>query len=108
MLDHKTIMKAIQTLIERWLRRETISTTEFSAMEDQIEMYWDELAKKNPRVGPFDSSLAAWLIHEQLFLAGTQHESGGAPGYFWDLIQEECVNGEPVENRYCTELFRAF
>lgn len=105
------IMKAMQDIIEKWLRHKTISTAEFSAVEDQIEMYYEEYAKKNPCADPFDSYLSAWLIHEQLFLVGTVHASGGTPSYFWDLIQEECASGEPVAERHfkhCTELFGAF
>ncbi len=105
------IMKAIVCLIEKWLRRETIKPSEFNELEEQMEMYWDEYEKKNPRAGPYDSYLSAWLIHEQLFLAGTPHASGGPPYYFWDLIEEECAGGEPQAERqfkHCTELFGTF
>lgn len=101
------IIKAVQSLIEKWLRRETIVQTEFSAVEKQIEMYYEEYAKKNPRAGPFDSYLSAWFIHEQEFLADIPHASGGTPDYFWDLIQDECANGER-QFKHCTELFDSF
>ena len=100
MLDYKIIIKAVLTLIERYLRHETISPAEFSKVEEQMEMYWDEYEKKNPNAGPFDSPLSAWMIHEQPFLAGTPHASGGTPSYFWDLIQDECTGGEPAERHF--------
>lgn len=102
------VMKAIVGLIEKWLQRETISADEFDKMQDQIDMYYKEYEKKHPRAKTFDSYLACWLIHEQPFLAGTPHASGGTPGYFLECIEDEMSGGEPQAERqfkHCTELF---
>ncbi len=98
------LMKSITRLIERYLRKEPIDPKKIKELNDQIETYYTEYAKKNPSAGPFDSDLAAWMIHEQEYLAG----SGGPPYYFWELIQDECDGDPPVADRYfkhCTTLF---
>jgi hypothetical protein len=108
MTDHKKIMEAINGLIERYLRRKSIPLKDFEAVNAMMATYYEEYAKKNPRAKPFDSSLAAWMIHEQEFLSGTEFASGGTPDYFWDLIAEECNGGEPVDERHfkhCGALF---
>jgi hypothetical protein len=108
MTDHKKIMSAITGLIERYLRRDSILLKDFNAVDKMMDTYNEEYAKKNPRAKPFDSPLSAWIIHEQMFLCGTEFASGGAPYYFWDLIEEECNGGEPISERHfkhCTALF---
>ncbi len=108
MTDHKKIMEAITGLIERYLRHESILLKDFEAVDKMMESYYKEYAKKNPRAKPFDSSLAAWMIHEQMFLGGTEFASGGTPGYFWDLIEDECNGGEPVAERHFTHCAALF
>lgn len=102
------LTKSITSLIERYLRKEPIDPKKFKELESQMEAYYTEYEKKNKRAKPFDSYLAAWMIHEQEFLAGTPFSSGGPPYYFWELIQDECDGDPPVVDRHfkhCTALF---
>ncbi len=108
MAEFKKVMTAITGLIERYLRKESIPLKDFEVVDKMMDKYYEEYEKKNRRAKPFDSHLAAWMIHEQMFLDGTEFASGGTPCYFWDMIEEECNGGEPVTDRYfkhCTELF---
>ncbi len=102
------LMKSITSLIERYLRKEPIDPKKFKELEAQIEAYYTDYEKRHPRARNTGSDLAAWMIHEQMFLAGTPFSSGGPPYYFWELIQDECDGGAPVADRYfkhCTQLF---
>lgn len=104
-MSAKPVMNAIISLIERYLRQKKISASEFKKVLEMMDNFEAEFEKKNP--GKSFSPLSDWLIHEQLFLVGTPHASGGTPSYFLDLIDDECEGGEPA-NRYfkhCTELF---
>lgn len=106
MLDHKIIIKAVLGLIEKYLRRETISHDEYNKVQKMMDTFEIEFKKKNPRTS--FSPLADWLIHEQPYLAGTPHASGGSPSYFLECIQAETEGGEPVVERlfrHCSELF---
>jgi hypothetical protein len=78
---------------------------DFEVVDKMMDTYYVEYAKKNPNAKPFGSSLAAWMIHEQMFLDGTEFANGGTPYYFWDLIENECNCGDPVGERHFTELF---
>jgi hypothetical protein len=100
MSDAKQVMKAIVGLIERYLRHEKILPAEFKKVQEMMNTFEVAFNKKNPRARPFDNPIDAWMIHEQPFLAGTPHASGGPPSYFWELIEGECNGGEPVEERH--------
>jgi len=84
MIDAKPIMNAITVLIEKHQKKKPISRAEFKKVDEMMDTYYANYKKKNPRAGPFDSSLSAWMIHEQ-------DSMQGSPSYFWDLIVAEQV-----------------
>lgn len=95
MSSAKPVMNAILRLIERHLRQEKISASEFKKVQEIMNNFEKEFEKKNPQAR--FSPLSDWLLHEQLFLAGTSHASGGPPYYFLDQIEEEC---KPAERHF--------
>ena len=107
-MSAKPVMNAILGLIEGYLRQEKISASEFKKVKEMMDNFETEFQKKKSR--KHFSPLSDWLIHEQLFLAGTPHASGGPPYYFLDQIEDECEGGEPAERhfKHCTELFGTY
>lgn len=83
----KPIMDAIVHLIETWLKTDTVPKHQFKKVDEMMNNYYANFAKKNPHAGPFDSQLSMWMIHERTFLPGTSYSNGGPPSYFWDEIE---------------------